>query len=533
MVTETAASLGVISLNLNLDQYSKPDLASHVVILDKSYEADSSSSTTTVSSPAISPRSIEPLCPCSELTLSNLGCDKCSLSYIQQQHKRSKNQLENLREAKISLHAEQDRLESQIVDLGNSLRDKLKNIETTAENITSLQYDLKVMDTKCREEASEVEDIQRSKETVKRELEELSTRLFEEADKLVKLEKAEQEILKSKNNQLTTDLKSAQLSLADAESQLKLIKNELGEETQQHHSPLDPSFKETSPYQNADTANDTMNAYTRAQIELSQMHGMELELFMDTLENDNALMEFNDFIQSLYRTPLRKINSLKYMKYCIWEDIEPCLRFGPNPKLASKKIIDAILVKACHVEECPEGFAEDQAKRQLKEEATATLWERFVTSSVFLGCQACGREADNPKARSELLKYRFRISCFDEWACIDRYCRDRLLAVAEFYLFIRHLRAGMYKHRSLHELYQESIRLKLQMFLARMGALPDMLQSCGINPEKVASAFHGEVSSSSLSLAEASITSERLSSSTESSLTISTIESARTSTSFF
>ncbi|OBZ90209.1 Rab-3A-interacting protein [Choanephora cucurbitarum] len=525
MAMETTASLDVISLNLNLDQYTKPDLANHVVVLDKSYEADSSSSTTTASSPVISSHQIEPLCPCNDLTLSNLGCDKCNLSYIQQQHSRSKNQLENLREAKVSLLTEQDKLESHIVELGNSLRDKLKSIETTAESITSLQYDLKILDTKCREEASEVEDIQRSKETVKKELEELSTRLFEEADKLVKLEKAEQEIIKSKNNQLTIDLKSAQSSLADTESQLKLIKNELGEETQ-----LDSSRVETSPYQNAETA---INTYTRAQIELSLMHGMELELFMDTLENDNALMEFNDFIQSLYKTPLRKINSLKYMKYCIREDIEPCLRFGPNPKLASKKIIDAILVKACHVEECPEGFVNEQAERQLKEEATATLWERFVTSSVFLGCQACGREADESSARPELLKYRFRISYFDEWACIDRYCRDRLLAVAEFYLFIRHLRAGMYKHRSLHELYQESIRLKLQMFLARTGSLPNMLQSCGVDPEKVASAFHGEVNSSILSLAEASITSERLSSSTESSLTISTIESARTSTSFF
>ncbi|KAI8080219.1 uncharacterized protein B0P05DRAFT_540458 [Gilbertella persicaria] len=507
MATET--TVDVISLNLNLGQYNKPSL--EPILLNKSYEADSSSSTTSTNSPVISSHQLEPLCPCNDFIAPRLDCTKCAV--IQQEYNTIKAQLDYLKEKKAVLNTQQNQLETQISDLGDSLRDKLKSIETTAENITSLQYDLQVLESKCKEETSQVEDIQQSKENVKKELEELSIRLFEEADKMIQAEKAEQEILKKRNGQLETDLKSAQLVLVDAESQLKLIRNEL------------PSPEGTEQ--------EAVDTYTRAQIEMSLMHSLDLGIFMDTLENDGALMEFNDFVQTLYKTPLRKLNSLKYMKYCIREDIEPCLRFGPNPKLSSKKIIDAILVKTCFVEECPEGFVTEQAMRLLKEEATATLWERFVTSSAFLGCQACGRQVKE-EARPNVLKYRFRISYFDEWACIDRYCRDRLLSAIEFYLFIRHLRAGVYKHRSLHELYEQLIRLKLQMFLARMGTLPDMLQNCGIDPERMATAFHGEeINNHLLLLAEASITSERLSSSTESSITISTVESTRTSASFF
>lgn len=65
-----------------------------------------------------------------------------------------------------------------------------------------------------------------------------------------------------------------------------------------------------------------------------------------------------------------------------------------------------------------------------------------------------------------------------------------------------------------------------------MGALPNMLQNCGLNGEKMATAFHGEdVNNSILLLSESSFAFERLSSSTESSITISTVESTRTSAS--
>jgi len=63
-----------------------------------------------------------------------------------------------------------------------------------------------------------------------------------------------------------------------------------------------------------------------------------------------------------------------------------------------------------------------------------------------------------------------------------------------------------------------------------MGALPNMLQNCGIHHEKIAMAFHGEdINHSVILLSESTI--ERLSSSTESSITVSTIESSRTSAS--
>lgn len=467
MSTETTiatatSNLDVISFTVSSEQFDKRTVATSS-IFDKSFEVDSNSTTTT-NSPIISSLSdLPPLCSCNELITSTFDCSDCgepsfqAIQHIEEEYNQTKAQLTYLQTQRDKLYDEQLRLDTHISSLQTTLEDRQDGIEQTSNGIISLRHDLKVLEVKCKEETTQVEIIQQSKENVKKELEELSQRLFEEANNMIAIEKAGQATLKIQNHQLESELKSAQLDLIEAESQLKLIRNEI---------EIDEPTAEES-----DQDCSVMDTYTRAQVETMMMHGLDVGLDMNILENDSALMDFNDFIQNLSKTPLRKLHGIKYMRYLIRDDIEPCLRFGPNPKLASKKIMDAILVKTCFVEECPEGFVTEQAIRQLKEEASATLWERFTTSSVFLGCQACGRAIQDKASRPHTLKYRFRISYFDEWACIDRYCRDRLLAVIEFYLFIRHLRAGIYKHRSLHELYQESTRLKLQMFLARYSQL--------------------------------------------------------------
>ncbi|GAA5804011.1 hypothetical protein EDC94DRAFT_596595 [Helicostylum pulchrum] len=512
-----------IQYSFNLD--TKQEMP-NVVILDKTYDMNSTSTTTT-NSPVISSHHLQlSSCGCNELITSNYSCSDCqdpfiAIEQLHQETDTKKQLLSQLQKQQNQIDHQHMKQQDEICTLKDSLIQKQETIETMKLGIESLHHDLKILKIKCKEETGQVYKIQESKENIEKELLELTIKLSEEADIMIQIEKKEQVVLSNKNQLFEKDIQGAEIKLKEASSQLKLIRNKI-EDNNTSYSTLDEQPQQKS-------VSNLIDTYTRAQVETILMHGLDLGIFMDTLEDDAALMDFNDFIQTLYKTPLRKLNSLKYMRYCIRDDIDPCLRFGPNPRITSKKIIDAIMVKSCFIEECPIGFVHDQAARQLKEEASASLWERFTTSTVFLGCQACGRNMDKD-SRNNLLKYRFRISYFDEWACIDRYCRDRLLAVIEFYLFIRHLRAGAYKHRSLHELYQQFIRLKLQMFLTRMGALPNMLQTCGINMEKIATAFHGEDVNNSVILLSDS-TFERLSSSTESTITISTVESSRTSAS--
>jgi hypothetical protein len=458
-----------------------------------------STSTTTTNTPVItSPhRSMElTSCPCNQLITSQYECADCGdkevfkdILQISQQHKETTALQSQLQQEKDTLRHDQGVNDIKLTQLTQELEYKLTTIQTTIQGIESLKHDIKILQVKCQEESTEVRDIQQSKEMVKRELEDLSVKLFEEANSMIKIEKEQQELIKETNSQLELDLKQAIDKLEQASSELKLIRNKMEQHDDKeyinHHSTIDeqPSQEEITAATETehDDHSNVIDTYARAQVEMILMHGLDLGIHMDTLEDDTCLMDFNDFIQQLYKTPLRKLHSLKYMKQLVKEDIEPCLRFGPNPKITAKKIMDAIMIKTCFIEESPLGFITEQDQlRQLRKQeqeaqgATTSLWERFTHSttstaldSVYVGCQACGRNTLDKGKRPELLNYRFRISYFDEWACIDRYCRDRLLSVIEFYMFIRHLRAGAYKHRSLHELYQQAIRLRLQMFIAR------------------------------------------------------------------
>ncbi|KAG0736018.1 hypothetical protein G6F57_013576 [Rhizopus arrhizus] len=439
---------------------------------------------TTCESPLVIQLSDQSSCQCKDFVFTD--CTDCQ-PILSSAFQATQTQLFLLKSQKESLVKKGQSLADLIRSLEQPIREKSEARERTIQGIESLQHDLKVLREKCEDEAIQVEVIQKSKETVKKELEDLNTRLFEEVDKMVRLEREEQERIRQENEDLEHALKDASDRLEDVLGQLEALKDQM---KKRPHTAYDCHF--------------------RAQLEMMARPCLGYQL--ETVKDETALMDLNDFIQLAGQTPLRKLHSLRYMKYCIREDIEPCLRFGPNPRLATKKIMDSILVKTCFVEECPEGFRE---KRQSREDVTATLWERFKNNhSNFSGCQACGRRVKEEE-RGNVLRYRFRISYFDEWACVDRYCRDRLVAVIEFYSFIRHLRTGFYKHQSIHELYQQTSRLRLQMLLARMGALPYLLSSCHLDTQEVITAFHGQENG----FPYLDSTNERLSSSTDSTIT--------------
>ncbi|KAJ3145111.1 rab guanine nucleotide exchange factor S2 [Geranomyces variabilis] len=118
-------------------------------------------------------------------------------------------------------------------------------------------------------------------------------------------------------------------------------------------------------------------------------------------------------------------------------------------------------------------------------------------SSVLNSCSACGRAAPPPQSSSSAassttghhlsaqplqqpppppvsnpIRFQFRTSDSpeDSWNPICQQCRDRLVAVCEFYNFARHVRQGLYSTRRPQDLYLEVLTMKRRMFYARIGA---------------------------------------------------------------
>lgn len=369
------------------------------------------------------------------------------------------------------LQTEQRNIEEQLVKIGQlntRIEQVMSELDDQTANFQALQNDMELLNDKYVDEIERVAEIQHSKDMVESELEDLSRRLFEEANGMVANEKREKYNLEVAQKHLENQLQETRDRLGAEQMQLKELRKRMEDMMEVEKTVMEVP-------KTPDHIKDITSLLAERMNLLEQKNA-----HIDTLMLD----EFQEFVKTGTAVSLKKIHTIPFMKNCQEEDVEACLRFGPNSRLSARKMNEAIVLNTCFIEESPQGFAEEQAKRAIGElplkisGAKSMMWERFSSNNqttVFSGCQACGRNDGTA------LPYRFRISYFDDWACIDRFCRDRLVAVCEFYVLIRNIRQGLYNNRSIPDLYHEAMRLRLQMFYARMGALPWTLRTSGVD----------------------------------------------------
>ncbi|KAI8367092.1 hypothetical protein BD560DRAFT_490593 [Blakeslea trispora] len=368
-----------------------------------------------------------------------------------------------------------------------------KNIQ-----LERLEKDMHTLNQKYVAEIERVGNIQHEKDMVEHELEELSLKLFEEANAMVAIEKkarwqienelrqtqeqllAEQDQLRELRLRLTSDTSSDSSSILDSSTTM-IMKSRLKDEIDLN------GFKRVS-------ANHIMKYTRKENLKQHQQRTISMPPTPSTSDRINTkhkrpstidgfqLESFREYTMASSQKLLtpKKLNQTTFMKHCLSEDIEPCLRFGPQSKLSIKKMIDFLSRQACFIEHINTGLVTAPSAETVQ--PSKPLWERFNTATptksivVSNSCSACGRSAD-----AVVLNYRFRLDENDNWLPIDQYCRDRLVAVCEFFVFIRNVQMNLYQDRSIEDLYTENIRLRLQMFYSRMGALPVVMDDLGLN----------------------------------------------------
>ncbi|KAG0239050.1 GDP/GTP exchange factor Sec2p-domain-containing protein [Mortierella sp. GBAus27b] len=371
-----------------------------------------------------------------------------------------------------------------------TLRDKIQQLDkelgTKADELSNVQRDLAILNDKYIDEIEKVAEMQHAKEAVENELEELSRRLFEEANGMVATEARARHELEIARKHLELELKDAQDRLAAETLQLKELKSMM-----ENMMDSQPQSKRSS----------TVHS-DRGSVDLAQLFGLskisETEPVVKEPETAIAIdgqlvQEFREFVAQSASVRLAKLHSISFMRHCQDEDVEPCLRFGNNPRISARKLAEGICSNTCYIEGATAEQVAEYERAVLAAQqppsparhsmsSTNMLWERLQTQYAIYqapkgGCQTCGRPGP--------LTHRYRIATTDEWSFIDRFCRDRLVAACEFYIFIRNIRAGLYASRSIEDLYSECLRLRLQMFYARSGVLPIMLAELGVTSQSI------------------------------------------------
>ncbi|KAG0043291.1 RAB3A interacting protein [Gryganskiella cystojenkinii] len=437
-------------------------------------------------------------CPCYRVcaNISNRACGICEriIPALAEAHNERTLTLEELEQTTIRLAEEQKRASAESIE-AEILRKKVEDLEDALDSKTddylSAQRDLAVLNDKYVDEIEKVAELQLAKEMVEGELEELSRTLFEEANGMVATEARARHQLELTRKHLELELKDAQERLAAETSQLKELKQKM-------EAMMDTHTTSQSKRSSTDPSN-------RGSVDLAQLFGLnkisvpeqipeEQQQPTTAIAIDGQLMhEFKEFVAQSSTVRLAKIHSLPFMRHCQDEDVEPCLRFGSNPRISARKLTEGICSNTCYIEETTPEQVQEYERMVLAAQQPASparnsmsnknlLWERLQTQYALYqapkgGCQTCGRSGP--------LSHRYRIATADEWSYIDRFCRDRLVAACEFYIFIRNIRAGLYSTRTIEDLYSESLRLRLQMFYARAGVLPIMLSELGVTSQSI------------------------------------------------
>ncbi|KAL1924518.1 uncharacterized protein VTP21DRAFT_4172 [Calcarisporiella thermophila] len=470
------------SLNGHLDSSHLPSVEGET---GDANNINNSRPASTAETPAPDSESSPIECLCQQILVSPESriCHLCnrviqSVAALQQDRLAFRDELEATKRKLTDAEAKAVRLTNESAKLRTRIEELEDAADARADELEALKRDLKILNEKYVDEIEKVAEIQHSKDMVENELEELSQRLFEEANGMVASEARQRHELQLVRNQLETQLQETRERLAAESQQLQELRKRMEEMAQQQ--PANATMGEES-------GSKRVSVHNRASVDFAELLGLRQRIAPINTEGDGSqqvdetlIAEFKEFITVGRSTLLKRLHSLPFMKHCLEEDIEPCLRFGSNPRVNPRKIADAILYNACFIEGAPPGMMEEIAKSEqgLRNSALRPmLWERFSDPGPFLGCQACGRTGE--------MKFRFRISSLDDWLPIDQYCRDRLVAVGEFYVFIRNLHQGLYESRSIQDLYAECFRLRLQMFYARLGAFPRLRSGIDMRPLSV------------------------------------------------
>ncbi|PVU96487.1 hypothetical protein BB559_002359 [Furculomyces boomerangus] len=361
---------------------------------------------------------------------------------------------------------------------GVVLQEKLE-IDAHKNNVKELEVSLAAMNEKLVSQVNETAEIAYAKELVEAELEELSRKLFEEANNMVSTEKKARAKTEKKNEILERKIKDLQDQLQDERLQSKELKERLLNITEEN---ITNKQQIAILENNSDlNSNDSEEASPNPQIPTPPNSNF------DNITDIQTIKEFSDFIYEAHIKRNPKWASTPFMRHSVNEDVEPCLRFGTKPRVTSKLFLDAIISSTLQIEEIPmkqesptnnqESTYQNMISPRMSNSFSMTampvlsgrsaLWDRFngIIPPNPNGCQTCGTEG--------VCTYRLKLGQKpdEEWSYIDSVCRDRLVAVCEFYGFVHHISNGRFMNRPTSELLSEVMKLKVYMFYARYGLL--------------------------------------------------------------
>ncbi|KAG0172460.1 hypothetical protein DFQ28_005088 [Apophysomyces sp. BC1034] len=200
--------------------------------------------------------------------------------------------------------------------------------------------------------------------------------------------------------------------------------------------------------------------------------------------------EFQQHLKALSSAPQVTMPSTPFMKRVVTEDVDPCLfqnagsSWWKSPWF-KRKLIDAITRGKCEIQGWHStGFHSALSTSSASSSSTSPSASHISTASSAPGTPTTLQPPPMPPKTKcaccgllRVCEFRMRLQATQPqqkqqpWLPIDRFCRDRLVAVCDFYNFISHLRQGLMQNSPVLGMFKQSLYYRRRMALAKIGSM--------------------------------------------------------------
>ncbi|CAG8458905.1 8583_t:CDS:2, partial [Racocetra persica] len=389
------------------------------------------------------------------------------------------------------------------------IEDESTDVDQHVEERAYLKRDLSALALSLAEEQTLRSQIQTSKESLEQEIDDWINAMFEKVNQMVFDEANTREELECLNREtkgkMDNSLKSSE-SRQDRLREMKLLLVHLDSTKQRQTAPTQNGvpLNRNSIVRRSLLSNSSTNSPRGSRVfgcmspnifssqfsgEISFSRGRRI--YIDSIVYE----EFQEYVKSLTNstTPTSSTPTHPFMKRCMNEDIQPCLfegHTGWKSPFYKRRLLDAIMKNQCEIQKTHYNYSSSVRSTpntsQISSSTSNTRQSNYnePPQAPKQKCGLCGhlRSCDFrmrifgtdvavPPSTTTTSSSRFSSIGSAVWIPLDRFCRDRIVAVCDFYTYISHLRKGLLVNSPVWGMYKQCLKYRRRMSMARVGSV--------------------------------------------------------------
>ncbi|OBZ87596.1 Rab-3A-interacting protein [Choanephora cucurbitarum] len=369
----------------------------------------------------------------------------------------------------------------------------LTQLDAQVERQAYLKRDLSALASALSEEEDIRSSLEQDKEALEEDVADITSALFTSLNQIFMDEVTDRDGLVQTNRETNGKLDRVLDAWDLRDSRLKQLKDLLIELDSAVHTSANASGAISRRYSQQQHTSATISRFTARSSTSSGSHPLRFSVDQqsqyrcdnNTIRIDGfVLSEFQQHMKAVIESKTLSIPATPFVKRVMTEDVEPCLFFQQSQgwwksPWFKKKLMDAITQNKCEIQ----GWHDPQMYSNYTSSSISTSPS---TSHLSVSSQQSNGGPMPPKTKCaccnilRVCEFKMRLPIPNTgrpqqkqqqqpWLPIDRFCRDRLVAVCGYFSFMSHLK--LLTSSPILSIFKQVMHHRRKMTLARVGSI--------------------------------------------------------------